>query len=63
MRLTDAVGGQHARGRIGIARRFRAFHVIHGFDQVVDAEGDGGDKDDAEILEAVEDMADRRNRD
>ena len=58
----DAVGGEHPRGRIMIARGFRAFDIVHRLDQVVDAERDGGDQDDAEEFEAGEDMVDRRQR-
>ena len=58
----DAVGGQHARGRIAVAGRRRAFDVVHGLDQIVDAERDRGDQDDAEELEAGEHVADRRDR-
>ena len=36
----DAVGGQHARGRVFVAGRFRAFDIVHGLDEVIDAERD-----------------------
>ncbi len=48
----DAVGGQHARGGIVIARRFRALDIVHRLDQVVDAEGNGCHQDDAKEFEA-----------
>jgi hypothetical protein len=47
----DAVGGQDAGGRIGIARRFRALHIVHRFDEIVDAERYCRHQDDAEIFE------------
>ena len=59
----DAVGGQHARGREGVAGRRGALDVVHRLDEVVDAERDRGDQDDAEELEAAEDVADGRQRD
>ena len=49
----DAVGGQHARGREAVAGHRRALDVVHRLDQVVDAEGNRGDQDDAEELEAA----------
>ena len=58
----DAVGGQHPRGREGIAGGRGALDVVHRLDQIIDAERDRGDQDDAEILEAGEDVADRRDR-
>ena len=57
-----AVGGQHARGREAVARDRRALDVVHRLDQVVDAERDRGDQDDAEELEAREHVAERRER-
>jgi hypothetical protein len=56
----DAVGGQHARGRVGVACRLGALHVVHRLDQIVDAEWDRGDQDHAEKLEAGEHVIDRR---
>ena len=58
----DAVGGQHARGRIFVAGGRGAFDVVHRLDEIVDAERDRGDQDDAEELEAREHLADRRQR-
>ncbi len=58
----DAVGGQHARGREGIAGGRGALDIVHRLDEIVDAERDRGDQNDAEIFEAVEDMADGRDR-
>ena len=49
---TRVVGIRVAGGR-------RALHVVHRLDQIVDAEGDGGDQDDAEELEAGEHLVDR----
>jgi len=58
----DTVGGQHTRCRVGIAGRFRAFHIVHGLDEVVDAERDGGDQDHAEILKPGEHVIECRKR-
>ena len=58
----DAVGGQHLRGRIVVARRFRALDVVHRLDEIVDTERDRGHEDDAEKLKAREHVADRRDR-
>ncbi len=58
----DAVGGQNARGRIGVAGGLGAFDVIHRLDQIVDAERDSGDQDDAEEFEARKYLIDRRYR-
>ena len=58
----DAVGGQDPRGRIFVAGGFRAFDVVHRLDQIVDAERDRGDQDDAEEFEAGEHLADRGDR-
>ena len=49
----DAVGGQHARGREAVAGDRRALDVVDRFDQIVDAERNRGDQDDAEELEAA----------
>ena len=57
-----AVGGQHARGREAVAGGRGALDVVHRLDEVVDAERDRGDQDDAEELEAAEDVADGRDR-
>ena len=51
-----AVGGQHARRRIGIAGGFGALDVVHRLDQIVDAERYRRDQDDAEIFESREKM-------
>jgi hypothetical protein len=40
----------------------RALHVVDRLDQVVDAERNGGDQDDAQVLEAVERVIERRDR-
>ena len=58
----DAVGGQHACGRIFVAGGFRALDVVHGFDEVVDAERDCRHQDDAKELEAGEHLTDGRDR-
>jgi len=58
----DAVGGQHARGRIFVARRFRALDIVHCLDEIIDAEGNGGDEDHAEEFEAGEHVVRRRDR-
>ena len=58
----DAVRGQHLRGGKRIARRRGALDVVHRLDEIVDAEGNRGDQDDAEELEAGKDVADRRQR-
>ncbi len=57
----DAVGGQHPRGRIFVARGLGAFDVVHGFDQIVDAERNRRHQDDAEEFEAREYLANCRN--
>src|SRR5438552_18980839 len=56
----DAVGGQHAGGRIFVARGLGAFDIVHRLDEIVDAERDGGDQDYAEEFEAGEHLAERR---
>jgi len=48
IRADDAVGGQHTRGRVFIARGFRALDIVHGFNEIVDAERDRRHQDDAE---------------
>ena len=53
-----AVGGEHLRGGERVAGGFRALDVVHRLDEVVDAERDGGDQDDAEELEAGEHLVD-----
>ena len=58
----DAVGGEHTSGGIGVARRLRALHIVHGLDQIVDAERDRGHEDHAEIFEAGEHVIDGRDR-
>ena len=58
----DAVRGQHLRGREVVAGGFRALHVVHGFDQIVDAERNRGDEDDAEEFETREHVAECRYR-
>ena len=58
----DAVGGEHAGGGEVVARGLGALDVVERLDQIVDAEGDRGDQDHAEVFEAREDMVDRRNR-
>jgi len=55
----DAVGGQHAGGRELVTGRRRALDVVHRLDEVVDAERDRGDEDDADVLEATEHVIDR----
>ena len=45
-----------------VARDRRALDVVDRFDQVVDAEGNRGDQDDAEKLEAGEHVVEGRNR-
>ena len=56
-----AVGGQHARRWISVAGGFGAFHVVHGLDQIIDAEGNGGDQNGADELEAAEGVPARRH--
>ena len=58
----DTVGGEHAGRGVGVARCLRALHVVHGLDQVVDAEWNGGHENDAEKLEPGEHMIDSGNR-
>ncbi|MET3250444.1 hypothetical protein ABIA29_000688 [Bradyrhizobium japonicum] len=58
----DAVGSEHARGRIFVAGGFRALDIVHGLDEVIDTERNGGDEDDAEEFEAGEDVDHRRDR-
>ena len=53
---TRVVGNAVAGGR-------GALDVVHGLDEVVDAERDRGDQDDAEELEAREHVTDGRDRD
>src|ERR1700687_6255128 len=57
----DAVGCQYPRGRIFIARGLGAFDVVHGLDQIVDAERNRRHQDDAEEFEAREYFANCRN--
>src|SRR5208283_2967095 len=52
----DTISGEHARRRIGITGGLRALDIVHGFDEVVDAERYRGHEDDAEILKAREDV-------
>src|ERR1700724_2300057 len=58
----NAVSGEHAGGWISVPRRFRALDVVHGLDEVVDAEWDRGHKNYAEKLEAGEHMVDSGDR-
>ena len=58
----DAVGRQHAGGRIFVARGLGAFDVVHGLDQIVDAERDSRHQNDAEEFEAREHLTERRDR-
>src|SRR3984957_4602230 len=58
----DAGGSQHLRRRKRIAGGRRALDIVHRFDEIVDAEGNRGDQDDAEEFEAREHMVDRRQR-
>jgi hypothetical protein len=58
----DAIGRQHARGRVFVAGGFRALDIVHGLDEVVDAERDRGNEDDAEELEARKNLAEGRDR-
>jgi hypothetical protein len=57
----DAVGGQHACRRKGIARGRGALDIVHRLDEVVDAEGNRRHQDDADELKAAKDVADRRH--
>ena len=59
----DAVGGQHRVVGKRVAGRRGALDIVHRLDEVVDAERDGGDQDDADELEAAKDVIDRRHRD
>src|SRR5438270_189354 len=59
----DAVGGQHLGGRKGIPGRRRALDIVHGLDEVIDAEGNRRNQDDPEELESREDVVDGRKRD
>ena len=58
----DAVGGEHARRREAVAGDRGALDVVDRFDEIVDAERNRRDEDDAEELEAGEDVAERRQR-
>ena len=58
----DAVGGEHAGRRVGVAGGFRALDIVHRFDEVIDAERNCGDQNHAEILEAREDVTDGGDR-
>jgi hypothetical protein len=57
-----AVGRQHARSRIAVARDGRAFHIIERLDQIVDAEWNRGHEDHAEKLKTGEHVIDCRQR-
>ena len=57
-----AVRRQHPRGRERIARGRGALHVVHRLDEIVDAEWDRGDEDDAQKLEAGEHVVHCRQR-
>ena len=58
----DAVGGEDASCRKAVAGCRRAFHIVHRLDQIVDAERDRRDEDDAEKLEAGEGVIERGDR-
>ena len=59
-----AVGREHARGRVFVAGRGGAHDVVHRFDEIVDAEGNRGDEDDAQggPIQPAEDEAEDRAR-
>ena len=52
----NAVGGEHARGRITIARRRGADDVVHRFNQIINSKWNGGDENCGEQfpIEAAE---------
>ena len=58
----DAVGGENARRRILVAGGRGADDVVHRLDEIVDAEGDGGDEDGLEEgpVQPAEHQADGR---
>lgn len=47
----DPVGGEHARGRIFVAGGLRALDIVHGLDEIIDAERNGGNQNDPEEFE------------
>jgi hypothetical protein len=57
-----AVGGEHAGGGEGVAAGLGTLDIVHGLDEVVDAERDRRDQDDAQELEAREDVVHGRQR-
>src|SRR5208282_2306503 len=56
----DPVGREHLGRGKRVARRRGALDVVHRLDEIVDAEGNRGDQDHAEELEAGKDVTDRR---
>src|SRR5579862_22148 len=44
----DTIGGQYLRRRKGIARGRGAFDIVHRLDEIIDAEGDRRDENDAQ---------------
>ena len=48
----DAVRGENPRGRVLVPGRLGALDIVHGLDQIIDAERNRGDQDHAEILKA-----------
>ncbi len=56
----DAVGGQHAGGGVVVAGGGGADDVVHRFDQIIDAERNGGDEDGLEEapVQPAEDQSD-----
>ena len=57
-----AIGRQYSRRREMVACGLRALDVVHGLHEIVDAEGNGRDEDNAEILEPGENVIDGRDR-
>ena len=58
----NAIGGEHARGGVAIARDGSADDVVHRFDQIVNAERNRGDQNHAEIAETMKNVTDGGDR-
>ena len=54
------VGGENAGGGIGISSHFRTLHIVDRFHQIINAEGNGGDQQDAEEFKSTEDVIEGR---
>ena len=59
----DAVGEQDVAQIVAVARRRRAFDVVHALGEIVDAERNGGDQQRRDIGEAGEHVGARQSAD